>query len=68
MKKILIACCASLLFSLSVFAQHDAQISQHLLSRTHYNPAAAGARYTVTLQVLLVNSMWALQEHRKLAC
>ena len=43
MKKILIACCASLLFSLSVFAQHDAQISQHLLSRTHYNPAAAGA-------------------------
>ncbi|MBP6230673.1 MAG: PorP/SprF family type IX secretion system membrane protein [Paludibacteraceae bacterium] len=43
MKKILIVCFSYLMFTGLVSAQHDVQISQHLLSRTHYNPAAAGA-------------------------
>ncbi len=43
MKKISIYCFISLMFTITGWAQHDAQISQHLLSRTHYNPAAAGA-------------------------
>ena len=43
MKKILIVCFSYLMFTGLVSAQHDVQISQHLLSRTLYIPAAAGA-------------------------
>jgi len=43
MKKIQYILALALIIPLSAIAQSDPQISQYLLTRTHYNPAATGA-------------------------